>query len=237
MAVNFAHKRAWDLERLEPNTFFPVPASVVFARRVGEGDEATATPLAGDVERWLGKVGAPDVRRIPTSKTGTSSNSISPYAIYARQGAVMVPRCLFFVEETENTGIVQAGQTVTVNPRRGPYDREPWRSLDLTVITSQTIERSHVFDVYLGETVVPYTAREPLKSILPLKKGSTEVSTDADEPAGINLGGLEWRMRERWQSVSSLWEENKTAANSLDLLGQLDYYGKPLGTIGMATTF
>ena len=33
-------------------------------------------------------------------------------------------------------------------------------------------------------------------------------------------------MRERWQSVSSLWEENKTAANSLDLLGQLDYYGK-----------
>ena len=30
-----------------------------------------------------------------------------------------MPRCLFFVEETENTAIVQAGQTVTVNPRRG----------------------------------------------------------------------------------------------------------------------
>ena len=33
-------------------------------------------------------------------------------------------------------------------------------------------------------------------------------------------------MRDRWRTVSSLWEANKTAANKLDLLGQLDYYGK-----------
>ena len=33
-------------------------------------------------------------------------------------------------------------------------------------------------------------------------------------------------MRDRWQTVSHLWEDNKTAANKLDLLGQLDYYGK-----------
>ena len=29
--VDFEWKTAWDLERLQPNTFFPVPASVVFA--------------------------------------------------------------------------------------------------------------------------------------------------------------------------------------------------------------
>ena len=34
------------------------------------------------------------------------------------------------------------------------------------------------------------------------------------------------RMRDRWRTVSRLWEENKAAANKLDLLGQLDYYGK-----------
>ena len=33
-------------------------------------------------------------------------------------------------------------------------------------------------------------------------------------------------MRERWQAVSRLWEENKARANRMDLLGQLDYYGK-----------
>ena len=61
LAVDFGYKSAWDLERLEPNTFFPVPASVVFARRSGE--DGKAVPLAGEVERWLGKAGATDVHR------------------------------------------------------------------------------------------------------------------------------------------------------------------------------
>ena len=227
LAVNFAHKRAWDLEKLEPNTFFPVPASVAFARRVGEGDEATAIPLAGDVERWLGKAGASDMRRVPAGITDTSVGSGSPYAGHSRQGAVIVPRCLFFVEEAENTGIVQAGQTVTVNPRRGPYDREPWRSLDLIVITSQTIERSHVFDVYLGETVVPYTAREPLKAILPLKKGSTEMPTDADEPGGINLGRIGMAdARALAKCQSACGRRTRRPLTIWTSLGQLDYYGK-----------
>ena len=33
-------------------------------------------------------------------------------------------------------------------------------------------------------------------------------------------------MRERWQTASRLWEENKALANNLNLLGQLDYMGK-----------
>ena len=34
--VDFTLKPAWDLERLEPNTFFPVAASVVFARKLSQ---------------------------------------------------------------------------------------------------------------------------------------------------------------------------------------------------------
>ena len=33
-------------------------------------------------------------------------------------------------------------------------------------------------------------------------------------------------MRTRWRTVSTLWETNKTPANKLNLLGQLDYMGK-----------
>ena len=106
---------------------------------------------------------------------------------------MIVPRCLFFVEEAVNPAVIQAGQTITVNPRRGAYDREPWRSLDLAAITDLTIEHRHVFDVYLGETVVPYAVRNPLKAVLPLKKGATGLPIDADEPGGISPGGLEWR--------------------------------------------
>ena len=165
LGVDFGYKTAWDLERLEPNTFFPVPSSVVFARRNGE--DGKATPLAGGVERWLGKAGASDVRRTQVSITDTSVEGDSPYAGLSRQGAIIVPRCLFFVEETDNPTIVQAGQTITVNPRRGSQDKEPWKSLALTAISEQTVEAVHVFDVHLGETVVPYAMLEPLRATLP----------------------------------------------------------------------
>ena len=40
------------------------------------------------------------------------------------------------------------------------------------------------------------------------------------------MGGLDRRVRDRWRTVSRLWEEKKSAANKMDLVGQLDYYGK-----------
>ncbi len=224
LSVDFGHKTAWDLEGLEPNTFFPVPASVVFARRTG-GDD-TATPLRGYVERWLGKAGAANVRRESVGITDTSVGGESPYDGYSRDGATIVPRRFFFAEETESVTVIQAGQTVTVNPRRGSQDKSPWRDLDLTAITGQTIEESHVFDVHLGETLVPYATLEPLKAVLPLRRGEAQILTDPDGVGGIRLSGLERRMRDRWRTVSRLWEENKAAANRLNLLGQLNYYGK-----------
>ena len=78
LAVDFGYKTAWDLEGLEPNTFFPIPASVAFARRVG-GEDGKAVPLAGEVERWLGKEGAPDIRRTRVGITDTSVLGESPY--------------------------------------------------------------------------------------------------------------------------------------------------------------
>ena len=223
LAVDFGHKTAWDLEGLKPNTFFPVPASVVFARRTGE--EGEATPLAGEVERWLGKPGEDADRQARTAITDTSANSISPYATYTRNGATIFPRALFFVDETINPAIVQAGQTVTANPRRGRYDKDPWRSLDLTAITDRTIEAQHVYDVHLGETLVPYSTLSPLKAVLPMRSNVGEIPADSDGIGGIRLGGLERRMRDRWRIVNHLWEENKSSANKLDLLERLDYYG------------
>ena len=116
--------------------------------------------------------------------TDTSRGRNSPYAAHSRQGAAIRPRRLFFVEKTENTAIVQAGQTVTVNPRRGSQDKEPWRSLDLTVISDQTIEASHVYDVHHGETVAPYATLIPLKAVLPLKRGDTRIPDRSGWPGG-----------------------------------------------------
>ena len=224
LSVLFDHKMAWDLEQLDPNTFFPIVSCVVFARSTGQS--GLSAPLAGQVERWRGETGSDDVRREPAGITDTGAAGDSPYGGYSRQGAVIVPRCLFFVNETETTAIVQAAPTVTVNPRRGNLDKAPWKDLDLTAITGQAVEDSHLFSVHLGETIAPYVALEPLKALLPLKQDDSAIPTDSDGPGGIRLGGLERRMRERWQTVSALWETNKAPANQLNLLGQIDYLHK-----------
>ncbi|MDE2786838.1 MAG: N-6 DNA methylase [Chloroflexota bacterium] len=224
LAVNFDCKSAWDLEQLEPNDFFPIASCVVFAERKGENAEAT--PLAETVELWVGKTNSDDVRRVAAGITDTSVAGESPYAGCARNGATIFPRCLFFVQETGSTTTVQAGQTITVNPRRGSQDKPPWKDLPLPGITGQPIERSHVYDVHLGETVVPYATLEPLKAVLPLKRGDSDVPADDHGPGGVRLGGLERRMRERWRTVSRLWEDNKSIGSKLSLMGNLDYQRK-----------
>ena len=221
LPVDFGYKTPWDLEQLKPNTFFPIPASVAFARRLGV--DRKGTPLEGNVERWQGHTGRPDVQRVLVPIADTSKGG-SPYAELSRQGATIVPRRLFFVEETENPATIQAGGTVTVNPRQGSQDKAPWKGLDLTAITGQTVEAAHVFDVHLGETLAPYVTLDPLKAVLPLKSGEYEIPKDKNGVGGIRLGGLERQVRARWQTVSRLWEDNKARANKLKLLDRLDYH-------------
>ena len=100
------------------------------------------------------------------------------------------------------------------------------RSLDLTIITQQTVEAAHLFEVHLGETLIPYATLDPLKALLPLKRTDSSISADEDGVGGIRLGRLERRMRDRWQTTSGLWEEHKARANKLNLLGQIDYLHK-----------
>ena len=194
--VDFTLKPAWDLEQLKPNSFFPLPASVVFARKLSQ--DVPGKPLGGTIERWRGSAGANDVRREQDSITIRGTDGNSPYAALARNGATIFPRVLFFVDETSNTAIVQAAPTVTVNPRRGSQDKAPWKDLNLTAITAQTVEKRHLFYVHLGETIAPYVTLEPLKALLPMKQGDATLPADDDGTGGVRLGGLERQMRERW---------------------------------------
>ena len=115
---------------------------------------------------------------------------------------------------------------MTVNPRRGNQDKAPWKDLQLPAITGQTVEAQHVYDMHLGETLAPYVTLHPLKAVLPPRSGEYEIPRDKNGVGGIRVGGLEWRMRLRWQIVSGLWDRNRAKANKLSLLEQLDYYGK-----------
>ena len=209
----------------QPNTFFPVPASVVFAARVSQiGAES---PLAGEVERWLGKAGESGVRRERVAITDTSVGGGSPYADYSRQGATIVPRCLYFVNETENPAIVRAGQTVTVNPRRGSQDKRPWRDLDLTAITQQTIEAAHLFEVYLGETVAPIRDARSADGAVCRLSGKIALQYPQYPlmlTAWAAFASAAWNgeCAERWQDqLAAFGSKTNPPNNKLNLLGQL----------------
>ena len=223
MAVDFTYKTAWDLEQLEPNTFFPVPASVVFAEHTGTKPQ----PLAGEVERWLGVVGDPDVRRERIAIIDTSAKGGSPYADFSRQGAIR-----WFHAGCSSSRRLRtppsSGQVRPLRSIRGMVRRIRSRgAASISRLSRVRPLRIRTFSTFtLGETVVPYATLEPLKAMLPLKRGDFRLPKDKKGVGGIALGGLQRRMRERWRVVSDLWEKNKAKANKLDLLGQLDYYGE-----------
>ena len=125
--VDFEQKAAWDLEGLEPNSFFPIPASVVFARKCQP--DTLGKPLPNEVEFWTGEAGSEYMGRVTTAIVDAGVTGSSPYARLSRQGATIVPRCLFFVNETQSNALVQAGGSITVNPRRGSQDKAPWKDL------------------------------------------------------------------------------------------------------------
>ena len=220
LSVRFSYKTAWNLYKLEPNSFFPVPACVVFAERAGEYEKGS--PLAGHAEQWLGKAGSPDVRRELVPIIDTSGPPVSPYAQVSRRGADIWPRRLICVEEIESSAIMQAVPLVTVNPRMRAADEH--KDFDLSELTDQSYERIHLFDVYLGETIAPYTTLAPTKALLPLKRGDTRLPVDSAGVGGVNLAALEERMRARWRLISRMWDDVKTRGNAnRTLLGRMDY--------------
>ena len=54
--------------------------------------------------------------------------------------------------------------------------------------------------------MAPYAMLDPLKAVLPLKPSDRELPADMKGVGGISRGALGQRMRDRWQTVSSLWE-------------------------------
>ena len=220
--VDLSVRPPWDLERIEPNDFFPVPACVAFLRK---RIEVVGKPLSSHADRWRGPVGGPFARET-VALADTSGGFASPYGERAKNGATIYPRPLFFVNVEEATALVQAANTIVVSPRRSKQEKTPWRELGLSELSNQSIEAEHVFDVLLGETVAPYILLEPLKAVLPLSKTTRDLDKADGGWYGVAPSSLGYRMRRRWRVINELWETNTGRSNKLTLLENLDYISK-----------
>ena len=235
MLIDFSERMPWDLEKIEPNTFFPIASCVVFARRVSEYSRS----LGGKAQLWVGKLeeleanGTCEMNEIDLADSSSDSFA-SPYADKARQGATIVPRVLYFVDVQESATALVKG-IKKVSPRRSSQEKEPWKNLHPPELIDAPIEEEHIWDIHLGETVAPYVLLESRKAVLPVRHGEKLITpkerkkladNSVETICGLEPGSMESRMRDRWKVINKLWDINKSTNNKLDLIGQLDYIGK-----------
>ena len=218
--IDFAVQRPWDLERIEPNTFFPVPSCVAFARKLGR--EARPRRFASQASRWHGPAGGPFEREsVPLVDTSGAFASI--YGERTRNGATIYPRALFLVDVEASRTTLRAQNVVTVSPRRSPKERGQWKNLKLPQLQSQPIEAEHIWDVHLGETVAPFVLLEPLTAVLPISRNRTRIVHESNARNEVDERSLGERMRRRWQIVCDLWDAHKLPSERKTLLGRLNY--------------
>ena len=210
----------WDLEKLEPNDFFPVPASVVHLRRAYT-NEAVALPPK--VQRWSGPVDAPIKK---SALLPTAAGFLSPYGDATRQGATILPRNLFFVNKVRPSTTMTRQGIAHTQPRVSNLAKEPWRSLHLNQLrTPGTVEESHLFDVHLGETLAPYVTLPPLRAVLPIDKDNPQtIARDPNQGGVVRPGSLPRLARNRWKIMCELWDANKGENDNKTLLQRLDYH-------------
>lgn len=223
--INLATDPPWDLEKVTPNTFFPVPACVVFGTKTSES--RCATPLGNRVTIWHGPEGGPFTHATAVLQD-TLGKAESPYGPRSYQGATITPRRLFFVETSDEEAPTIRIQGITnVRPRLGTRDKAPWKDLSQIRLATlgSPIEMEHLYRIHLGETVAPFVFLQPLLAILPLQdrwQGPIR-SNDSVSMGGLDPRYLGTRMRHRWLAVCNLWETHKQPDSKLSLLDRLDY--------------
>ena len=210
----------WDLEKIEPNSFFPIPACVIFAIRTIPGE---SKPLAQRMKRWLGSEGGPYT--IEIIRRNSMGVHVSPYAKRAREGATIVPRVLFFVGVTESTTALAKG-IVDVEPMRTSQEKMPWKNLNHDEL-SGPVEEVHVNRVHRGDTVMPFGLLAPRHAVLPLLQRGKKTAISGVDPADLRPS-----MRIRWEHMNDLWNTHRSQNNDLTLIHNLDYHKKLSSQLG-----
>lgn len=225
ISLDFGVKRPWDLDNLEPNTFFPISSCVVFAQLPGyRGDaemhQSAAIPLApGRVEIWNGPTDTPQVRRDVAPLIHDDGTFRSPYEPLARRGADIFDRRLYFVTAYPNPNRFAPPNTFVTYPRTGTLDKKTY-SVDQ--LNGQIIDGDNLFAVYLGESLAPYVTLLPLMAVLPVSKATMTMPLEHTN-GGVDLQQLHPNMRARWEKMEQFWEANKGTSDLKSLSQRLNY--------------
>ncbi|MFJ8598425.1 N-6 DNA methylase [Streptomyces shenzhenensis] len=221
-AVNVTFGRPWNLQEIKPS-FFPQSVGVIFGQRLSH--EKTCVPLRQAPVCWIGNFPTRTptrkealentVRKIREDATASTPVHKSFYASRFFQGANIVPRFLFVVDEMDNGPLGTGGDQQAVSSRRSPFEKNPWKGLPSL---HGTVERKFIQPLHLGESILPFRTLDPLRAVVPwdgmhLLDGNNE---ELDRYPGL----ANW-----WRTAETVWTQNRSSEN-LSLTAQLDYQNK-----------
>ena len=227
--LDFGVYEPWDVDNVVPG-FFPMPAAVVFARYVTAGQGRPLAP--GTVQMWRGDwhTNYDGISRTSEVLHHDDGTFKSPYAELAGQGPTIVDRRLFFVETSTNPAMIPAADTVMVTPRLGTQDKIRYETQLYQL--EGPLNRNHLFDIYLGECLAPYTALSPLEAALPIDRSTMTMPLDhrhcseKHNACGLNTGMLDRTMEQRWRRAAALFHEAHKNGVINDLYQNLNHQNK-----------
>lgn len=204
----------WDLHAVKPS-FFPVPACAVFGERADGGPE-----LSGPAEIWSGRLPAVNASKgvagrhitrttVPDSPAG---QACSPWAARFAEGATIVPRVLFMVEERPAPALGTGAGRKAVRSQRSALENSPWRELPAL---DGAVELPFLRRTYLGDNVLPFRTLPARLAVIPWDdKRLLDSSDDRIE----DYPGLDtW-----WREAERLWNTNRSRER-MTLRDRLDY--------------
>ena len=220
VSLAVAFDEAWDLDKV--TTGFPMSSCVINGHDAGP---TGAKKLPANVMVWEGRLrrsgdlpwsaASRNITITAGSIADTSSApdaAVSPYRARFRQGAILVPRYLLFVNERASGGPLGAGAgRVLVESSRTTQEKAPWKAQPSL---TGPVEQSAVHDVYLGDNVAPFRLLAPRRAVLPLLNDRIMLPSEVAMMAALST----W-----WDEVERGWEAGRKASEKKPLLERFDY--------------
>lgn len=219
----------WDLTRAP--TGFPMVSCVIVGKRTSD----SSSGLTSDVVRWIASFSDPNqtwpaVEAHFSVEPGTvkalSSEAdapVSPYKKRFRQGAIIVPRVLFAVEEASAGPLGAGAGRKRVRSRRTTAEKKPWKDV---ASLEASVEAEFVRPVYLGAKVVPYRLMAPIHAILPVTPAALMSRAEIANHAGLD----DW-----WTQAEMRWESHRVKGDTSTLLDRLDFHGQLSAQLPVST--
>ena len=205
----------WDLHAVKPS-IFPVPPSVVFGIR-----SSTAVPLHAAGQPWSGRVPKHNASWAEAQAGITinlavaapiGSGVLSPYATRFAQGATVVPRSLFVVQDAPAGPLGSPPGKRAVESWRSTNEKRPWKSLPAL---RASVEEEFVFPMHLGETIAPFRTQAPFEVVIPWVDG--RLLEPDDDRLDDHPGLAAW-----WRAANETWMANRSS-DRLTLSQRLNY--------------